>query len=576
VRGWLLIPWLVAMTVPALGACAASRTRQVDGGPDERDAGSLDGARDAGLMIDGALADDGVGPACTRPPSMPCVVPAGDGVLTMPFSTVDLYGLDVGADGARVLFQRHTDGSPGTSFSAFWETAAFGTDLRAGPVSSLEVVSGFDFGAGSSLRLATGEVHLAWRVSLFDPSGMGVGNETHEARFDLDGVPVPLPAADRRDELDDWTDPGLAQTDEGLLVVAHRTARGLAVRSATRESTVPLELMSTRNLEFAALSGGRLVAVVELRSSSPDLRRIEAVVLDRDFGVQAQAVVFDGPSSSATLLVMGDDIYVARFDRLFDRLDESRLRIAHLDDSLERVEPDRALDGWGGLEPTYSTLVAWRGAPWLVWRTIDVRFGATPVLYALPLTEEACRGSVSQISVTNAKKSVSTPRSGPLNAKTSVARRRSGCCIAVGCVPNPKVHERPPRGAFAPGQSRRIRERGDVVWARRDLHDSQRAAAARADQHVKCEDTLEQPRPRVPRRLGGLRLSGLRGAGLRGRLHALVEQRELRGRRNGHDSLLRHHLRAQRRMSREHAAIPQQMKARRWHQRAQPRDEILR
>jgi len=41
--------------------------------------------------------------------------------------------------------------------------------------------------------------------------------------------------------------------------------------------------------------------------------------------------------------------------------------------------------------------------------------------------------------------------------------------------------------------------------------------------------TRAQPRPRVPRRLGGLRFGGLRGASLRGWLRALVEQRELRG-----------------------------------------------
>jgi len=145
---------------------------------------------------------------------------------------------------------------------------------------------------------------------------------------------------------------------------------------------------------MAALRGGRLVAIVEEQSPSTPAGRRTAVVLGTAFEEQARATVFEGEPSRDALLVMGDDIYVARFERVFDRLDGSRIRIAHVDAALNRLEPDRALDGWGGLEPTYVALVAWQGQPWLAWRTIDVRFGATPVLYALPLTEEACIGSV--------------------------------------------------------------------------------------------------------------------------------------------------------------------------------------
>jgi hypothetical protein len=188
------------------------------------------------------------------------------------------------------------------------------------------------------------------------------------------------------------------------LITGRLTAAGLVLQADEGEETLlPFDIGSTRTLESA-----ELVAMVE-EQSSPGFRRTTAAVIDSAFSEVARAVVFDGPPSVATLLVMGADIYVARFERLFERLDGSRLRIARLDRALARVEPDRALDGWGGLGPTAIALVPWQDAPWLIWHTIDVRFGANPVLYALPLTEDACAGSVDRPLVVLSDTSATAP-----------------------------------------------------------------------------------------------------------------------------------------------------------------------
>jgi len=384
VRSWLLIAPL------ALAACYSARQSESDAGTG-RDAPDVDG----GAMLDGAV-DSGVGPPCDRPLSIPCIVPAGDGVLerrSPSYNEHHVQGLVITSAGAHVFYRRDTDAAAGTSVT-LWETIAFDSEVRAGTITGLDML-GRDHGNGSVLRLSTDELHFAWRVSVINPTGMSIATETHEAQMAIGGGVMPLAPADR-DALEDAArEPNiaLAQTEDGALVTGRLTARGLALRSPTRETTLPFE-MSSGNLQLAALSENRLVATVQEDSlSSSDLRRT-AIVVGPSLDEQARVTVFDGPYSDDSLLVMGDDIYIARFELLYDGLDRSRLRIAHLDATLNRVEPDRALDGWGGLEPTYATLVEWQGRPWLVWRTIDVRYGANPVLYALPLTEEACTATV--------------------------------------------------------------------------------------------------------------------------------------------------------------------------------------
>jgi len=62
--------------------------------------------------------------------------------------------------------------------------------------------------------------------------------------MDVAGSVASVPPADR-DGPEDWTDAALAlaETDDGRFVVGHLTAHGLALRSATRESTVPFDVM---------------------------------------------------------------------------------------------------------------------------------------------------------------------------------------------------------------------------------------------------------------------------------------------------------------------------------------------
>ena len=124
----------------------------------------------------------------------------------------------------------------------------------------------------------------------------------------------------------------------------------------------------------------------------------EAVVV-QDSMVTVRSRIFQ-PSPGAIwnfphVVVIDEDVWVARYDLDSEHLRESRIRVAHLDTSLRRLEPDRWFAGWGGLNPGGVSLVAWQGAPWLVWRTLDARYGASTVLYARPIPEPACGYDVS-------------------------------------------------------------------------------------------------------------------------------------------------------------------------------------
>jgi hypothetical protein len=96
------------------------------------------------------------------------------------------------------------------------------------------------------------------------------------------------------------------------------------------------------------------------------------------------------------LAVTSDGIYVARYDRNEASVRSSRIRVARLDESLDRVEPDRWIDGWGGVEPAGLAMVVMEDRPWLVFRTRDARYGSYPVLYAQPLALPACGYSVDE------------------------------------------------------------------------------------------------------------------------------------------------------------------------------------
>lgn len=106
-------------------------------------------------------------------------------------------------------------------------------------------------------------------------------------------------------------------------------------------------------------------------------------------------------TSGARMLVHDGEVWVAAFSLTWADLAESQVRVARLSGrDLTRLEPDRALYGWGGLGPIDVRLIAMPTAPaappqpWLVVLTGDARFGSGLALHARPLREEPCRDEV--------------------------------------------------------------------------------------------------------------------------------------------------------------------------------------
>lgn len=117
----------------------------------------------------------------------------------------------------------------------------------------------------------------------------------------------------------------------------------------------------------------------------------EIAIVDR-FSVHARQRVFWPSPLAETVSILANEsgIWVARYDTDASDLRASRIRVARLNELLDRVEPDRWLSGWGGLVPGGMSIVGWRERPWLVFRTLDPRFGANPVLYIRALADAPC------------------------------------------------------------------------------------------------------------------------------------------------------------------------------------------
>lgn len=133
-----------------------------------------------------------------------------------------------------------------------------------------------------------------------------------------------------------------------------------------------------------------------------DGSRLDAYVstIEGDTLVRTEQVLV-GIAAWATMIAQGDDLWVAAFTYTLDDLTGSHARIARLSSrDLTRVEPDRALYGWGGILPIDLRLISMPtspgGAPvpWLVVLTGDARFGSGLALHARPLVEEPCRAAV--------------------------------------------------------------------------------------------------------------------------------------------------------------------------------------
>lgn len=83
-----------------------------------------------------------------------------------------------------------------------------------------------------------------------------------------------------------------------------------------------------------------------------------------------------------SLLVHGWDVWIARFSVDESDLQGSRVRIARLDLSLERVGLDRWLSGWSGGTPTHLQLVAYDNEPWAFLVAPDPRSDFFSAFYA--------------------------------------------------------------------------------------------------------------------------------------------------------------------------------------------------
>ncbi len=311
------VRWLPCLVLVALSGCYASHRR--DGDADA-------GAHDAGVPTDGAAIDAPIGPPCSELVAMPCVVPDGEGALDALLAGEALIqALVIAADDAHVLF-RHLAYAPAGMSVTTWETATFDAAMRVASRATLDTRAESEQGLGAAVRLDTGELHFAWRVDIRDSRGRMTAAVTHQARRATDDSIVALPEVDRDpvDELGQGL--GLATTDDGSLVFARMTARGLALRSDTREGSAPVEVLTDSGLVVAPLASGRVVVIVREQTTTTSPVRSTAIVFDSAFEVQARATVFEGAYADDSLVVLGDDVYVARFERRFDRLDASRLR----------------------------------------------------------------------------------------------------------------------------------------------------------------------------------------------------------------------------------------------------------
>lgn len=386
-----------------IAACSASHERG-----ETHDGGSVDAGLDAGPVdarwLDAEL-PDGLAPRCTEIPMAPCLRLASRETFRTGEPGAyygDLHGLAY-AEGPAVFYAyRFNEGRGLPTLPARYALQRFTAEgvLAGEPVF---LTDEYDTGGpgGGDLTVWEGDLVAGWDHRRFDESYTPpavVGADTFTLRVSAGLRAGPMHSGGR--DVIDGSDVSVAA---GLVITSRTDGLWVSRIEGTGEPVViHTERAPVDEVRSAALASRRAV-VVWSEDHAMELRRelaTEAAVVN-DSALEAQARVFEpsfagGAARSApSVVAIGDDIWVARYDEDFAHLDQSRIRIAHLDASLRRVEPDRWFGGWGGLTPSGMALVVWRGAPWLVWATLDARYGASLVLYARPIPEPVCGYEVS-------------------------------------------------------------------------------------------------------------------------------------------------------------------------------------
>ncbi|MCC7537500.1 MAG: hypothetical protein IT379_14850 [Deltaproteobacteria bacterium] len=228
--------------------------------------------------------------------------------------------------------------------------------------------------------------------TLYSADGLSLENSIHQEPISGGAVSTTFDAAGVAVGTQTWI---VSSTSTGLIGTEVTTGAEFLV--PTRDSQPEGEV------RLGGLPDGTLVVGWSQRTTPADSWTARAAVIRRDASVATVATVFEAPligRDEIDMLVHGDSVYLARFERDPMSLRDGRLRIARLNSNLERVEADRWIAGWGGLAPSGVALVEWQGAAWMVFHTLDPRFGATPVLYIAPLAGDACGYSVNQPAMT--------------------------------------------------------------------------------------------------------------------------------------------------------------------------------
>lgn len=369
----------IAVLSVAIAACSDSHG-SVDAGA------TIDASEDAGRSVDAS-----VGPACAAPVTTPCFMPAVVGSLpadALPIVGVGLQDLLVHDGFATLLYARS---APLLNAHTTWETLTVDQDMNFSDPTTHETlpddVTNDTRGRGALVSVRPGEIRAEWRTEYRNAV------ETHGVSITSAGSET-LPVVDH-DEYESFSYRGLALTNVAGAIVAARTVSDLVLVS-TEGATAPIPAHPTDADDLAIAAMDTMHTLVVWNELAPDevAGTTRAAILGPDLLLRVSGSIFESGGEGLSVLAIHGEAYVATFERNFGSLTDSRIRIAHVDTTLTRVEQDRALRGWGGFAPSSVSLVQISDQPWIVWRTIDTRYGARLTLYALPLTATACQGTV--------------------------------------------------------------------------------------------------------------------------------------------------------------------------------------
>lgn len=396
-----------ALIVIVVAGCSGSHVRPGDGGDWTEDGGELvdGGPADAGSIMDADL-PDGIAPRCPEVPPAPCLVLASQVVFATGDRGIDghLHGLAY-ASGPAVLLTYASENAPTLPPSPVrWAIQ------RLSPTGELDGTAAFLSGRfvsdsewGGDLAVSDGDLLAGWQEARYDSSftpPAAIAWSTFTLRMPPGMAFGPIHSTER-------SPPGDDVTVAAGLVVTTGAPDGLLI-SRVGDTGEPLRIDTALppvfELASVALGPNRALVVWSEDHASGLAAEIatEAAIVS-DTSIEARARVFEPSlpllSPDARVVAVGDELWIARLEVDRAHLRESRIRVAHLDSSLRRLGPDRWFAGWGGLTPAGMALVIWHGAPWLVWRTLDARYGANTVLYARPIPEPACGFDVSDPAV---------------------------------------------------------------------------------------------------------------------------------------------------------------------------------